>query len=340
MLQWRACARFRASAVTAANLVLRDRCIGRAINGRMGEITHTARHIGRQLHLSALGGGALAANKVRYSIGGYRSPRPYGNDRIDAVVDYSFATVDKMRSWASSADVRGRRILELGPGDNLCVGLILLGLGARSYDAVDINPLAAGEHHALYGRLFERMAEEGLSVVRAKSALRQLNRGPLRYHVLDDFDLRRLAGHTFDHVWSQAAFEHFTDPVRTIGQLDSLLAPTAELGVEIDLMTHTRALRIQDPLNIYRVPEGLYRALRFAGIPNRYRTAQYRDAFEASGWRNVTVERVASVPLAELERVGPWLAAPFRGDDNDMADLVVVIRARRERPATVLEMVA
>lgn len=61
------------------------------------------------------------------------------------------ATVEEIRSWASNADVRGCRILELGPGDNLCLGLILLGLGANSYDAVDINPLATGDHRVLCG---------------------------------------------------------------------------------------------------------------------------------------------------------------------------------------------
>ena len=329
MLQWRACARSGASPIRPHCTVLRERCNRCAINGRMGDTTTTLQDVGANLQLTVLGIGALAMNKVRYSVRGYRSPRPYGNDQIEAVVDYSFSTVEKMRSWASTPNVEGLRILELGPGDNLCVGLILLGLGAESYDAADINDLALRDCGPLYSRLFERMDQEGLAVARARSALRQLNRGPLRYHVLEDFDLRLLSGRTYDRIWSQAAFEHFTKPMRTIGQLDQLASPEAELGVEIDLMTHTRALRSSDPLNIYRIPSWLYRSLTFSGIPNRYRTSHYTSALEGSGWAELTVDRVASVAPDEFARVERWLAAPFRNPEAQMQDLIVVVRGHR-----------
>ena len=131
---------------------------------------------------------------------------------------------------------------------------------------------------------------------------------------------------SIDLVFSQAAFEHFDDVVRTVEQLSIVCKPGATLVAEIDLKTHSRWIRDKDPNNIYRYSNGVYRAFRFRGIPNRVRPYQYRDIFERHGWVNVCV-----TPLEQIKGLDNSIFAvneQFRDARNQLELLSVVICAQ------------
>jgi SAM-dependent methyltransferase len=108
--------------------------------------------------------------------------------------------------------------------------------------------------------------------------------------VRSDFDLVSSFGaDSIDLVFSQAAFEHFDDVVRTVQQLGVVCKPGAVIVAEIDLKTHSRWIRDKDPNNIYRFSNSIYRAFWFRGIPNRVRPYQYKEIFERYGWVDVTI---------------------------------------------------
>ncbi|NNE08008.1 MAG: hypothetical protein HKN20_05540, partial [Gemmatimonadetes bacterium] len=259
-------------------------------------------------------------------------------------------------------DWEGASILELGPGDNLGTGLMLIARGARSYTAVDAHPLAEDAPAPFYDAVLRELAGDGQQ--RARAAWERFVAGgarpepaarprpepavapavaesaTMRYLIDSRFDLAGLAGSGFSRVVSQAAFEHFDDIARTIRGVTAACAPGARFIAEIDLKTHTRWIRDVDPLNIYRYPDWYYDLWKFSGSPNRRRPGDYVKALRENGWVDIGVAASESVPQSYAASAGPKMARRFRAKDAALEMLVVVVTARlpdsaetREAPA-------
>lgn len=293
------------------------------------------------------GGLILPLNKVRHALAGYRTPRTFPLKDIKRAAAYDAHIVarweDMARAgFAGNHDWKGASVLELGPGDNLGTGLILVARGARSYTAVDAHPLAEGAPEAFYGALLDMLDGEGQKRARtawedfvsrqassATEARHDKRAAPsVDYQIDAPFDLAGLAGGGFDRVVSQAAFEHFDDIARTIRGVTGACAPGARFIAEIDLKTHTRWIRDVDPLNIYRYPDWYYDLWRFSGSPNRRRPADYRKALEENGWIDVQVASSESIPSDYAARTRPGMARRFRSKDAALEMLVAVVTAR------------
>ncbi|MCK4627201.1 MAG: methyltransferase domain-containing protein, partial [Phycisphaerae bacterium] len=229
-----------------------------------------------------LGALALAVNKLRYALLGYRRPRGFGPAEIDRCVKYDFQVVENWLGYLEAylgkpVEIKGKNILELGPGQDLGIGLILLAKGARKYNAVDAHDLLAQSSENFYEALFRRLEKDSYERATIAELHRQLEcvqsgrANRLNYLCRKDFDLSVLEGEQVDFVFSQAAFEHFDDVARTIEQLNQVVCPGAVFLAVIDLQTHTRWLRERDPLNIYRYSDSYYRLCRYTGQPNRLR---------------------------------------------------------------------
>lgn len=233
----------------------------------------------RRYHLAGLI--ILALNKVRHRLRGYRSPRGFAIEDVERGVSHDLTIVDRwlaITRWhvGEGFDIRGKSILELGPGADLGAGLYSLLLGAQVYFGADVNHLIKDAPHALYETLFGRIEDMGWDE-NLITGLRQeltffLEGRPerLRYLHLPDFDLEALRGEGINWVVSNAAFEHFDDPVTTIGQLSQIVERGTVFTALVDMMTHTRWIRDVDPLNIYRYGEGVYNLFRFKGLQTDY----------------------------------------------------------------------
>ncbi|MDP6046103.1 MAG: methyltransferase domain-containing protein [Phycisphaerae bacterium] len=287
--------------------------------------------------LNKLAGAAiLIANKVRHACLGYRTPRPFDASQVDRAVDYDFTVVD---GWTGcleqycrgAVDLSGRRVLELGPGADLGVGLILLAMGAESYTAFDVHNLADSAGGAFYEQLFEKLADRAdIDSLRRELALAREGAGQnLAYRCDPSFDLSAIEAGGIDLIVSQAVFEHFDDVQRTIDQMSKLAAPGAMLVCEIDLSTHTRWIRDRDPLNIYRFPNTFYNMMKFRGSPNRVRPAEYRQMLTDAGWRDIQQFPLAVLDEEYLASVQPSLSGQFRDDASEMECLSVVLCAKK-----------
>ncbi len=233
----------------------------------------------------------LALAKARHVLHGYSSPKPFATTETDRCIDYAVAQakgyVAKLKSYG--VDVAGKRVLELGPGSDLALGLWLARHGARSYVGFDRNNLVAKLPEGFYARVAERTGVD----------LACLRDGRVAYAARADFDVGTLRP-DIDIVVSNAAFEHFDDVERTVRQLTSVVVPGGVACISVDLQTHSRWIRDADPNNIYRYPEWLYRLFYFPGQPNRVRPSRYRAAFQSNGWSDIvmTSENVLSPLLA------------------------------------------
>ena len=144
------------------------------------------------------------------------------------------------------------------------------------------------------------------------------------------FDLSGVEHDSVDLVVSQAAFEHFSDVAQTFEQLNSIVKKDGVLIAEVDLMTHTGVMRSRDPLNIFRYSDFFYRLLNFSGIPNRLRPRDYKRILESSGWHNVEIVPLQTLPADYVKSVRPGLARQFRQDNADMHVLTLLIRATKQ----------
>jgi len=286
------------------------------------------------------GGAILVANKIRHAVGGYRTPRPFAASQIARGVKYDFDVVD---GWLAALQryndgrvhISGRSVLELGPGSDFGVGLILLGLGAANYTGVDAHNLVTAASGAFYDHLFDELAghsniETDIDTLRRELDLAQGGTGQrLCYHCSRDFDLSVIADDSIDLIVSQAAFEHFDDVRRTIQQTSKLASPGAVLVCEIDLATHTRWIRDRDPLNIYRFSDEWYNLMKFSGSPNRLRPQAYRDMLAEAGWGNIELFPLSVLDENYLAKVQPSLADRFTDEASQMEYLSVALCAEK-----------
>jgi hypothetical protein len=246
------------------------------------------------------------ANAVRHRIRGYRTPRPFGLDELERSAEYAVVVA---RRWQKLIDVRGKRVLEIGPGPDLGTGAVLLADGARSYHAVDMFALADRDLTDIYGVLARRIGP--------------IDPDRLDYTIATFPGLPEVSG-VFDVVVSHATLEHIDDVPGLFRRLRQLV-PDGAMCHHVDAMTHTRFIRERDPLNILRFGDRAYRLMSFPGIPNRLRAGDYTDAAVAAGFEDVCIVPERRTSPEYSARVRPKLASQFAmRDDVDLLTFNVV----------------
>jgi hypothetical protein len=276
--------------------------------------------------LHAAGLALMAANKVRRTFRRYDRPRPWSAKDVDRSVDYVFALFKNWQTGFRDAGIddwlRGRHVLELGPGPDLGTGLVLLAHGAESYIAVDRFPLLGSTPDAFYDALLHRLADAP-DVWRAVEAFQAFRKedpaGRMRYVLLDGPAEAAVAppGLSCDLWLSHAALEHVADPRPLLAALSEWCAPGAIALHHVDAATHTPWLRDADPLNILRYGPGLYNAMSFPGSPNRWRSGRFEDCFRSIGWDVVDDQQVHRLSDRAIERARRGLAPEFRDLSDD-----------------------
>ena len=291
----------------------------------------------RNVFAYAAGVGFLMLAKAKNMLHGYSTPKTFQLAETDRCVAYDLKVVDEWLRYltaysAEGADLRGKNVLELGPGSDLGVGLYLLAKGAAAYHACDVNDLSQHAPGSFYASLIDRIGAADASVdtasLQSQIELARIgSASKLHCVVRKDFDLVAAFGsNTMDLVFSQAAFEHFDDVRRTVQQLSAVCKPGAIIVAEIDLKTHSRWIRDKDPNNIYRYSDAVYGAFWFRGMPNRMRPYQYRDLFEQHGWSEVSI-----IPIEQANGFDGEFPVhrQFQHSRNQMSYLSIVLCARK-----------
>jgi len=303
--------------------------------GPNSKLSGAARVANRLWYLAGLA--AMLASKLRSALLSYSRPRPFPAGDCQAAADYDMVVFENWSRYlhdylGRSYDWAGKTVLELGPGPDLGTGVLALAAGAERYMAFDKFPLAKRAEPAMYEQLLGGLALPDDHKARLLEEVRKALAGRgdcLRYVLRGDFDLSAAGISPVDLVVSQAAFEHFDDPQRTIAQLSSLARPGAVFLAVVDFQTHTRWLRNRDPLNIYRYSPRLYRLLRYPGCPNRARPDDYAATLARSGWTDIRITPLLQLDPSYLSAVTRCLASAFRRDAAQMQYLTMVLCATR-----------
>lgn len=273
----------------------------------------------------------LFLNKIRYPLFGYQRPRDFSSKDIKRAVAYDKQVVEgwlkHLKKYSSSDNIKGKSVLELGPGADLGTGLILLARGASHYSALDTNNLAGDFSNRFYDYLINNISGDKRDLLSELDKLREGKPNKFQYIVDKKFDLKRFSD--IDLIFSQAAFEHFNDVSRVAEGLFKIASRGAILVAEIDLRTHTGILAGRDPLNIYRYPKFIYNLFRFKGIPNRLRPQDYEEIFSEAGFKDIAIYPLKKLADTDLARVKNSLSSEFKNKDGQMEYLSIILCAKK-----------
>lgn len=285
-----------------------------------------------------IGLATLATASLHHRLRGYRKPTNFAASDWPRAIAHVVGIVEDWRHHLAepgkgSFDFRGCDILELGPGATLGTGLLLIGLGARSYLAVDRFDLAGRTPGEFYRALSQTALPDHYDRAAIRAAADALSHGlpgPVAAVTEPDFDIVAAVGaRRFDLIVSNAAFEHFSEVAGVLAQVDAVARPGANLVAGVDFQTHTRGIRSRDPNSIYRFSPALYRKLSFPGQPNRLRPDHYAGTLEALGWTGIEVRPVDVADADYLAWSEAGLAPDFRCPSARMDILTGIVRARK-----------
>jgi len=282
----------------------------------------------------------LVVNKLRHTMFGYNSTRGFSSNLHENAVAHDVKVVTRWHDYLKKYDgankvFKGKKILELGPGADLGVGLLLLAEEAESYSTMDVHNLVKSTPPEIYEHLFAYLKKLEIDEVRINELRNQLaltnnnQNDRLNYLVTKNFDLSVFKENNFDLVVSNAAFQQFDNPSKSISQFSQLVKPGAKFVALIDLKTHTRFINRKDPLNIYRYKDAVFNTMRFKGAPNRIRSYEYVQALETHNWTNIVVYPRIQLPKEYVQKVNMSLQKKFRDPINQMENLTVVICATK-----------
>jgi SAM-dependent methyltransferase len=182
--------------------------------------------------------------------------------------------------------INGKRILEIGPGDNFGVALKLLATGAAYVVCLDkfYSTHDAEQEYLIYKALRERM--DGESRTRFDEAI-DLSNG---IHFNDDKlkvvygkgieDGKELFGpDSFDLILSRAVLEYLTDSDSAFSIMNDLLTPGGMMAHKIDLRDDEMfSSKGMNPLTFLTIPDSIYKLMTVgSGRCNRRLVDYYRQ---------------------------------------------------------------
>jgi SAM-dependent methyltransferase len=249
--------------------------------------------------------------------------RGVGETNAVEIADYfrqcyrDYAEQLKMDEAAFENFLKGKVVLEYGPGDILGVALLLYAHGSAFVRCVDRFPLEriSDTNAAVYRALIDSL--QGEARERARSAFQEPGRPEsgfvpekVQYAVSRDGLAREPAA--YDLVISRAVLEH-------VNRLDLTLADIAgslrKDGVSVhcvDLRSH--GLDQRKPLDFLSWSDAAYGLMYSSkGFPNRWRVDKYREWVERTGLRFINLVPTELLTAAQVDDVFDELADRFRG---------------------------
>lgn len=203
------------------------------------------------------------------------------------------------------------RILEIGPGINLGVGLLFALGGAEKYYGLDVymdpDVFAAPQYESILYMLELTGAKTTTnvgSVMTLKDGKVEFVKERIEYlYPCQSYDIP-VADASLDYVFSHATFEHVADPGQTVQAIYRVLRTGGITAHQIDLRDHAD---VSKPLEFLKVDEHTWREQwkdprRTAWHLNRWRASDFTSAFERAGFRIIRVHVNATFPVDEALR--------------------------------------
>jgi SAM-dependent methyltransferase len=209
---------------------------------------------------------------------------------IDAVYD------DFLRyGGLTSEDLKGARVLEIGPGDNFGVGLRMLAAGASQVICADrfYSIRDADQQRRIYTALIDRMSDAEKAAVEGVVDLSgggdvTFDERRLKYEhgiAIEEADGVYEHG-SFDLIVSRAVMEHVYDTDAALASMDRLLRPGGAMLHKIDFRDHGMfSAAGHNELEFLTISDRVYHLMSYrSGRPNRRLFDYYRAKVTEMGY--------------------------------------------------------
>lgn len=211
--------------------------------------------------------------------------------------------------------LKGKCVLEYGPGDIPGVALLMIAHGAKRVYCVDRFPMVSWSKKNIHVLQCLLEGLEGDVRARAEQCFLQNDpRSGFNPHSIDY--LVRPSGlsglvNEADLVISRAVLEHVDDLSATFSDMHQALRAQG-IGVHlVDLKSH--GLHRTNPLDFLAWPQYLWTLMYSQkGVPNRWRIDRYRQALAHSGLETLRMEPTVRAEQKDIDSIRPFLAKPFQ----------------------------
>ena len=219
--------------------------------------------------------------------------------------------------------LRGKTVLEYGPGDVLGVALLLYGYGAERVHCVDrFEVLEASERNfEIYAHVLSLLS--GDDYRRAASAFKEAGKpaSGLRPEAIQYFVTKDGLSHQqqcFDLIISRAVLEHVNNIEATIADVASALKPGGISVHQVDLSSH--GLDRYQKFDFLTWPETAYRLMySHKGFPNRWRANKYLELVAKHKLEACNVRPTGTVDSQTIERIYPAVVDALRVPHDELA---------------------
>jgi SAM-dependent methyltransferase len=226
---------------------------------------------------------------TRLKLRGHHSGSTALSMSVDDAADYARRVVADYVTYGAGGDAErliDKDVLEIGPGDNLGVALLLLAKGARTVTCIDGFAHNFNAHHnsqvykAIYSSLGtdERERVRDVLTIQADgSAAVGGERLLCRYGVPIDAEMTPLRAHSYDIVISRAVLEHLGDLEIGWRNMVQCLRKDGEMWHKVDFRCHDFFGQIH-PLYFLTVSDTIWNFIsRPDPTMNRLRHPTYRE---------------------------------------------------------------
>lgn len=249
-------------------------------------------------------------NRLRFALGNFSSfsGSTHNKLRVDQSVTYINRMYDEFvrHGQLEPGHYVGKRVIELGPGDNVGVMLRFLAAGASSCRCIDkFYSLHDPEHERkIYLALRETLPDEQRAAFDAAVDLSTgvvFNPDKLSYVTgkgAQDAD-EAFPNETFDLVLSRGVLQEVYEIDRAFAAMDTLLAPGGRMVHKIDLRDYGMFATIGlHPREFLTIADPIYKMMAYdTDKPNRRMLDYYRDKMASLGYESRSL--IASVVRIE-----------------------------------------
>jgi len=216
---------------------------------------------------------------------------------IPQSLDYIRAVFEDYVAYGrlDDATIAGKKILEIGPGDNLGVGLCFLLRGASQVVCLDrfFSHRDEAQQRAIYTAFrSSRTPAEQATLDTFMSLDPAVHFDPSRLNYVSGIAIEDLVDPAtrfdgFDLIVSRAVLEHVWDLDRALVAMDRVLNPGGRLIHKVDFRDHgIFTSRNHHPLSLLTVPGFFYTlASRNSGKPNRRLIGDFRRILARLGYK-------------------------------------------------------
>ena len=229
------------------------------------------------------------------------------------------------------AEVTGKRVCEIGPGDCRATQLLLAHLGASIVDVVEPG---AGPSNANDERLLRALIDRGLlsseSVNRKRTAHLDWSAGTSTMTWPSHAE-RLAVAERWDVVFSYAVLEHVEDLTGFMRACFRGLKAGGSMHHMIDLTGHAAFEDPVPPLDFQTYPDWLWRLMYPPGRRNTRRHAsEFVRAAQSAGFDKVVLRRDQTAPPQYMDQVWGLFNHRFRRAGPQDADILsATLTARR-----------